>query len=223
MFQWWLLPVPINDYAKWFCLLCFYAWLLKSFQSCFKEIGSMIVFWCQGNADTMLVSCYHDLSQQLAVALRHEEKRCGYLSEQASTMCSIQDDMASQPEGGPQQSTHPPCASTVNTSSMCLNSQHILHVPQQQHILHVSQQSTHPPCASTVNTSSMCHNSQHTLHVSQQATHPPCVTTGNTPSMCHNRQHTLHVSQQATHPSCVSTGNTSSMCLNSQHTLHVSQ
>ncbi|KAI0217016.1 GATOR complex protein NPRL3 [Lamellibrachia satsuma] len=57
-----------------------------------------VVFALQGNADVMLISCYHDLSKQLAVALRHEEKRCGFLSEQASKMCSTQDDMASQPE-----------------------------------------------------------------------------------------------------------------------------
>ena len=67
--------------------------------TCMFCVLSMVVCLPQGSADTHLISCFHDLSKQLAVALRHEEKRCGFLSEQASKMCSTQDDMASQPEG----------------------------------------------------------------------------------------------------------------------------
>ena len=47
----------------------------------------------------MLVMCYQDLAKQIAVALRHEEKRCNYLNQQKDIMSAIQDEMATMPEG----------------------------------------------------------------------------------------------------------------------------
>lgn len=40
----------------------------------------------------LLVKCYHDLSKQIGIALKHEERRCGYISEQTLTMTSAHDD-----------------------------------------------------------------------------------------------------------------------------------
>lgn len=53
----------------------------------------------QAPVDREILMCYHDLTKQLAIALRHEERRCGLLSEQKSTMWSIQDEIAARPEG----------------------------------------------------------------------------------------------------------------------------
>lgn len=39
-----------------------------------------------------LVTCYHDLSRRIGIALRYEEKRCGYVSEQTQTMTAAHDD-----------------------------------------------------------------------------------------------------------------------------------
>lgn len=35
------------------------------------------------------VKCYYDLSKRLGKALRHEEKRCSYLTEEMKTMVSF--------------------------------------------------------------------------------------------------------------------------------------
>ena len=46
-----------------------------------------------------IVACYQDLAKQVTVALKHEERRCQYLSTQAKIMTSVHDDIASLPEG----------------------------------------------------------------------------------------------------------------------------
>ncbi|XP_063962050.1 GATOR1 complex protein NPRL3-like [Lytechinus pictus] len=57
-----------------------------------------VVFVLQASADWSLVHCYQDLSKRLALALKHEEKRCGYLSHQAVIMVRAEDEVAGQPE-----------------------------------------------------------------------------------------------------------------------------
>ena len=45
-----------------------------------------------------IVSCYQDLAKQITVALKHEERRCQYLSTQAKIMTTVQDDIVTLPE-----------------------------------------------------------------------------------------------------------------------------
>jgi hypothetical protein len=52
----------------------------------------------QGDVCQSLVHCYHDLTKRLSIALRHEERRCGYLSDQARIVLSVQDEVAALPE-----------------------------------------------------------------------------------------------------------------------------
>ncbi|XP_070581227.1 GATOR1 complex protein NPRL3-like [Ptychodera flava] len=67
-----------------------------------KEAQTMIlfnvVFVLQGDVFQSVVHCYHDLSKRLALALRHEERRCGYLSNQARIMLAVHDEVAAMPE-----------------------------------------------------------------------------------------------------------------------------
>lgn len=45
------------------------------------------------------VKCYHDLSKRMGIALKHEEQRCGYISEQTQSMMTLHDDpTATHPE-----------------------------------------------------------------------------------------------------------------------------
>lgn len=53
-----------------------------------------IVFALDAFARRQISNCYYDLSKVLGVALRHEEKRCGYLSSQIKDMLYIHDTMA---------------------------------------------------------------------------------------------------------------------------------
>lgn len=47
----------------------------------------------------VIVKCYHDLSKRMGIALKHEEQRCGYVSEQTQIMMTAHDDgYASNPE-----------------------------------------------------------------------------------------------------------------------------
>ncbi|XP_033631245.1 GATOR complex protein NPRL3-like [Asterias rubens] len=57
-----------------------------------------VVFVLHASADPSVVGCYHDLSKRLVVALKHEERRCGYLSHQAVIMMSAHDEVAAMPE-----------------------------------------------------------------------------------------------------------------------------
>ncbi|KAL1502105.1 hypothetical protein ABEB36_007299 [Hypothenemus hampei] len=54
-----------------------------------------IVFALSALASHSVVGCYHDLSQRLGIILRHEEKRCGYVSEQTQSMMAAHDDYTS--------------------------------------------------------------------------------------------------------------------------------
>lgn len=55
-----------------------------------------IVFALDAFARRQISNCYYDLSKILGVALRHEEKRCGYLSSQIKDMLYIHDTMANE-------------------------------------------------------------------------------------------------------------------------------
>lgn len=38
------------------------------------------------------MKCYHDLSKRIGIALKHEEERCGYITEQTLIMTTAHDD-----------------------------------------------------------------------------------------------------------------------------------
>jgi len=55
-----------------------------------------IVFALQATASHSIVKCYHDLSRRLGVALRHEERRCGYVTEENKLMITAHDEVATR-------------------------------------------------------------------------------------------------------------------------------
>ncbi|CAG9770183.1 unnamed protein product [Ceutorhynchus assimilis] len=68
---------------------------LKNKQADKDDSGIMlinIVFALSALASHSVVRCYHDLSQRIGIILRHEEKRCGYISEQTLSMMSSHDE-----------------------------------------------------------------------------------------------------------------------------------
>lgn len=68
---------------------------LRNKQSEKDDSGIMlinIVFALSALASHSVVKCYHDLSQRIGIILRHEEKRCGYVSEQIQVMMTAHDD-----------------------------------------------------------------------------------------------------------------------------------
>ncbi|KAG7202838.1 hypothetical protein KM043_009991 [Ampulex compressa] len=68
-----------------------------------KEVNSSmlfnIVFALHAQASHSIVKCYYDLSKRLGIALRHEEKRCGFLTEEIKVMVSTHDEVATRSEG----------------------------------------------------------------------------------------------------------------------------
>ncbi|XP_015920360.1 GATOR1 complex protein NPRL3 [Parasteatoda tepidariorum] len=68
----------------------------------YRELSTItmfnVVFALRADASYSVVSCYHDLSHRLAVAIRHEESRCNYLTSQVKLMQSAHDEIASLPE-----------------------------------------------------------------------------------------------------------------------------
>ncbi|XP_076622225.1 GATOR complex protein Nprl3 [Colletes latitarsis] len=68
-----------------------------------KEVNSSmlfnIVFALQAQASHSIVKCYYDLSKRLGIALRHEEKRCGFVMEEIKIMVSTHDEVATRSEG----------------------------------------------------------------------------------------------------------------------------
>ncbi|CAL9693109.1 unnamed protein product [Knipowitschia caucasica] len=73
-----------------------------------REMPTMIlfnvVFALRANADPTVISCMHNLSRRLAIALQHEERRCQYLTREAKLMLSVQDEITTMTEtdGSPQ-------------------------------------------------------------------------------------------------------------------------
>ena len=55
-----------------------------------------IVFALKSSASHSIVKCYYELSKRLGVALRHEEKRCAYVTNQVKMMIAIHDDFATR-------------------------------------------------------------------------------------------------------------------------------
>lgn len=53
-----------------------------------------VVFALKANASHDVVKCYHELSQHIAVALKSEENRCNYFTEQTKIMVSCHDEIA---------------------------------------------------------------------------------------------------------------------------------
>jgi len=69
----------------------------RSGQSTMSSFSIVFVLKASAADDTM-ITCYQSLSKQLAVALRHEEKRAGYLETQKNTMVSVQEEVATATE-----------------------------------------------------------------------------------------------------------------------------
>ncbi|XP_047099677.1 GATOR complex protein NPRL3 isoform X3 [Schistocerca piceifrons] len=65
-----------------------------------------IVFALRATASHSIVKCYYDLSKRLGVALRHEEKRCGYVSQENRIMVTAHDEVASRPEEDRDRGSH---------------------------------------------------------------------------------------------------------------------
>ncbi|KAF4519521.1 hypothetical protein B566_EDAN010707 [Ephemera danica] len=53
-----------------------------------------IQFALQATASHSIVKCYYDLSKHIGIALRHEEKRCEYLTQETKTMVAAHDEIA---------------------------------------------------------------------------------------------------------------------------------
>ncbi|XP_020817197.1 nitrogen permease regulator 3-like protein [Drosophila serrata] len=56
-----------------------------------------IVFALHAQASYSIVKCYHELSKRLGLALKFEEQRCGYLTEQTALMARTHDEQQQQP------------------------------------------------------------------------------------------------------------------------------
>ncbi|KAM6905562.1 GATOR1 complex protein NPRL3 isoform 1-T2 [Xenentodon cancila] len=73
-----------------------------------REMPTMIlfnvVFALRANADPSVISCMHNLSRRIAIALQHEERRCQYLTREAKLMLAVQDEITTMTEidAGPQ-------------------------------------------------------------------------------------------------------------------------
>uniref|UniRef100_A0A3Q3X2V7 GATOR complex protein NPRL3 n=1 Tax=Mola mola TaxID=94237 RepID=A0A3Q3X2V7_MOLML len=52
----------------------------------------------QANADQSVISCMHNLSRRIAIALQHEERRCQYLTKEAKLMLVVQDEITTMTE-----------------------------------------------------------------------------------------------------------------------------
>uniref|UniRef100_A0A672FLM5 GATOR complex protein NPRL3 n=1 Tax=Salarias fasciatus TaxID=181472 RepID=A0A672FLM5_SALFA len=58
----------------------------------------------QANADPSVISCMHNLSRRIAIALQHEERRCQYLTGEAKVMLAVQEEITTMTENGSPQS-----------------------------------------------------------------------------------------------------------------------
>ncbi|XP_029431883.1 GATOR complex protein NPRL3 isoform X2 [Rhinatrema bivittatum] len=77
-----------------------------------REVPTMIlfsvVFALRANADASVINCLHNLSRRIAIVLQHEERRCQYLTREATLILAIQDEVTAMAEtkGGPQSPFH---------------------------------------------------------------------------------------------------------------------
>ncbi|KAJ8251208.1 hypothetical protein GJAV_G00218500 [Gymnothorax javanicus] len=73
-----------------------------------REMPTMILFSVlfalRANADPSVISCMHNLSRRIAIALQHEERRCQYLTREAKLMLAAQDEVTAvtDADGSPQ-------------------------------------------------------------------------------------------------------------------------
>uniref|UniRef100_A0A8D3D9Y9 GATOR complex protein NPRL3 n=1 Tax=Scophthalmus maximus TaxID=52904 RepID=A0A8D3D9Y9_SCOMX len=69
-----------------------------------KPDERMLSFFELANADPSVISCMHNLSRRIAIALQHEERRCQYLTREAKLMLAVQDEITTTTEsdGSPQ-------------------------------------------------------------------------------------------------------------------------
>ncbi|XP_062999012.1 GATOR1 complex protein NPRL3 isoform X3 [Elgaria multicarinata webbii] len=73
-----------------------------------REVPTMIlfnvVFALRATAEPSVISCLHNLSRRIAIALQHEERRCQYLTREAKLILAIQDEVSAMAEAteGPQ-------------------------------------------------------------------------------------------------------------------------
>ncbi|XP_030592090.1 GATOR1 complex protein NPRL3 isoform X4 [Archocentrus centrarchus] len=67
-----------------------------------REMPTMIlfnvVFALRANADSSVISCMHNLSRRVAIALQHEERRCQYLTREAKLMLAAQEEITTMTE-----------------------------------------------------------------------------------------------------------------------------
>lgn len=52
------------------------------------------VFALHSYANHSIVKCYYDLSKRIGTALKHEEKRCCYVTNQTKEMIAAHDEVA---------------------------------------------------------------------------------------------------------------------------------
>lgn len=52
------------------------------------------VFALHSYASHSIVKCYYDLSRRIGIALKHEERRCYYVSNQTKVMIAAHDEIA---------------------------------------------------------------------------------------------------------------------------------
>ena len=64
----------------------------------YKICSFNIAFVIKECVGPSIVACYQDLAEQITVALKHEARRCQYLSTQARIMTKVHDDIATLPE-----------------------------------------------------------------------------------------------------------------------------
>ncbi|KAM9393336.1 GATOR1 complex protein NPRL3 isoform 3-T3 [Pholidichthys leucotaenia] len=73
-----------------------------------REMPTMIlfnvVFALRANADPSVINCMHNLSRRIAIALQHEERRCQYLTQEATLMLTVQEEITTMTENGSPQS-----------------------------------------------------------------------------------------------------------------------
>lgn len=60
--------------------------------------GPPLIFGLQANADPSVISCMHNLSRRVAIALQHEERRCQYLTREAKLMLAAQEEITTMTE-----------------------------------------------------------------------------------------------------------------------------
>lgn len=63
------------------------------------NLETVVIHWSlQANADASVISCMHNLSRRIAIALQHEERRCQYLTREAKLMLAVQEEITTGTE-----------------------------------------------------------------------------------------------------------------------------